>query len=246
MNKQSKLIILSGVTGLLGESYQKAFCELNEFKILTITKKEFMDIEAMRAWVAAIDFGAVTEILYLHCIGRFKFEDPSAPADNLNPLGIDVEVYESNADTFNRFSDLLVSCINSRLKNNELIKLKYCAFGSVSDKYQIPYWQSFTRAKNILRERMRSLVGFNGKITTTGLFINLSSVNTHNERGLRPGANREYWLDCDEIVRRTMSMVLDTKVDWAEIDIFKTNPNFNNYYQSHERILNTWRKEMVG
>ena len=112
----------------------------------------------------------------------------------------------------------------------------------MSDKYNIPFWASYTKAKNVLRAYLRA---FSDDGYLSALVVNVSTVDTGNENLLRPNADKTYWLKTEEIVSRVLPE-LDILTSYKEIDIIKKKPEFDEaYYSDHEAILKKWRQEIT-
>ncbi|PCI25094.1 hypothetical protein COB57_02650 [Candidatus Peregrinibacteria bacterium] len=239
-----KIVIISGASGSLGEGYLKHFSnELNFTSIglaRTETKNKINNVEYIycdlldeinvKNKINKINFEQYSEIIFIHPVGKFKFEYKN----NLNE--IDTQIYNSNVMTFINISNILSPLAERK-------KITFCCFGSVSDKYDVPYWRSYTQSKKELKRRIQEASENNNNIR--GVFINVSTVTTGNENKLRPFANKKYWLKPEKIVKMSLSEIISGKSQFIELDIFEPCPHFQDtYYLDHEAIYSKWEKEM--
>lgn len=239
-----KLVVVSGVTGSLGEAYLKHYRK-SENKVVGISRNQpetpFLDVQYLQSdlideqatnrSIRRIPLEDIADILLIHPVGKFKFEDDFTE--------IDQEVYASNVQTFTNLADALLECTNQAKPNITLV-----AFGSISDKYDVPFWKSYSESKNALRRYIHKLTDKEDNIR--GVFFNLSSVKTRNESNLRPFANTGYWLTPEEIVRRSVPE-LSSVENWKEVDIYNLSPDYSpEIYTDYSKVLERWTREMYG
>jgi short-subunit dehydrogenase len=244
MNKE--LFFITGASGKLGLSFISQL--KNDGKIVIgLVRKDF-EIEGVQLFRADLlnenqiltalknfDFSRFSTINLIHPVGKFKFEKTLVPIIDIDNDGIDDEVYQTNVLTLKS----IVKVLLSRLSSNQ--KLKVCAFASITDKHNIPFWTSYTKSKNIVRGYLKDLCVQN---YLHALMVNVSTVDTGNENLLRPNADKTYWLDSGEIVSQVLPELVHVS-SYKEIDLFKEKPDFDkNYYLDHEAILKKWEEEM--
>ena len=241
----TQLFIVTGASGRLGEAYIEALKKDGK-EVIGISRKpisskadkviqlDLLDRVQTKPVIQEIDLSGYTKIYLIHTVGKFKFEKGQEVLDN-DKDGIDDEVYATNVLTLkNLIEPLLIS-----VKNQKVI---ICAFASVSDRHDVPYWKSYTHSKNILRKYLQMLYDFE-KISAA-LMVNVSTIDTGNENTLRPFADKTYWLKSEEIVSKSLP-VLESLQAYAEIDVIKEKPNFDEkYYSDHSAILEKWHREM--
>lgn len=241
-----ELFVVTGASGKLGFCFIELLKKENK-TVLGLTRKDFeiagvqllkadlIDESQVSETLKTFNFSDFETVTLIHPVGKFKFEKDSSWIMDTDKDGIDDEVYATNVMTLKNIIKVLLTSLS---KNQ---KVKVCAFASVSDKHNIPYWNSYTRSKNIVREYLKELCKQNH---IYALMVNVSTVDTGNENLLRPNADKTYWLSPEEIVSQTL-FELASVSSYKEIDIFKEKPNFDqNYYLDHEAILKTWEKEM--
>lgn len=253
-----RLVIITGITGKLGEEYLGYFRKQNNSKCVSIVRRtpekmysnvdylfaDLLDLDVLRSELKKINFSDFDEVTLIHPIGMFKFEHSGKPEKDTNNDGIDDEIYSSNILTFTNLFGLLKSELGKVEGHPQLV---VCAFGSISDQYNIPFWNSYTRSKNLLRKKIKSSVVRCKNIKVKGVFVNVSTVDTGNERNLRPHADRHYWLTPKEIVDSSVEIIEKGRRSYTEINIYKENPDFNpTWYTNHENILDRWEKQMKG
>lgn len=247
-----KMILVSGASGALGKAYVEHYRRDAGVRCVALTRTpadiagveticaDLLDTNATRAAIAKLPLNDVGEITLIHTVGAFKFEEEGIAEHDADGDGIDDEVYASNVTTFEN----VVVPLLERLRQEKLsVRLTVCGFGSASDKYGVKYWQSYTRAKNMLREKLRSLTEESG-FDVRSIFVNVSTTDTGNENRLRPLADKTYWLSPQEIVERSVQAI-EVSLQWSEIEIIKPMPGFTpEYYRDSERILKKWKGEM--
>lgn len=247
--KHKKLAIISGATGSLGQAYLQILSKRGikciglsrkkpkkKRKSVTYLHSDLLDKFETKKALGGINIEEYGEVIVIHTVGKFKFEENKKPELDINGDGIDDFVFDSNIKTFENILNFLLKKIDKKSK------LTLCAFGSVSDKYEVPFWKSYTKSKNVLREIIKK---YSNNQNMRGVFVNVSTVDTKNENLLRPSASKKYWLTSEKIVQRTKKEIFNGKRKFIELDIFKPNPDFKkDYYLNHEEIFKKWKKEM--
>lgn len=242
MNK--RLVIISGVRGKMGNAFFNNFKELPHTTFIGLTSDknaeskvikqvDLFDKNKSKQFISDLNISDFQEVYYIHSIGVFLFEKKGLPNKDINKDGIDDFIYASNFESFQNFVKPLIKKINEKPNIHKPV-LTLCAFGSISDRYLVPWWQSYSKTKNILKAYMRELV--NGK--TRCLFINVSSTEKEGER---PLADKTYWLTCQEVADATMRALFDYNLYWQEVDIFKPNPKYySGFFLNHEKLKERW------
>ncbi len=250
-----KLAIITGITGKLGEAYLDYFKEQKNIQCIGFSRKNpkkkfenvryilanLLDKEKIFDELNKINLTVYEEVLFIHPIGMFKFEYTKKPEQDKNKDGIDDEIFSSNVLTFTNIFDFL----KKELRKIKKTTLTVCAFGSITDKYNIPYWNSYTKSKNFLRRIIKNSISKNKNLKIRGVFVNVSTTDTGNERILRKYGNRNYWLSPKEIVDSSIKTIEKRNKKYTEINIYKHNPKFNpTWYTNHDNVLERWEKEM--
>ena len=250
-----KLVIITGITGKLGAEYLKFFQFKKEYNCFVLARNKpiifennfdyhFADLlkseEVERAF-ADLDTKLYKEIIFIHPIGMFKFEKQGIPLLDKDLDGIDDEIFSSNVTTFLNVFKVLKGKMNKEKRFKT--KLTIFAFGSITHNYNIPFWQSYTKSKQYLKEIIKQDI--NEKLFRIRcIFVNVSTVDTGNERNLRPNADRSYWLTPKEIVKISLKYLKGNN-KWMEISIYKNNPKFDpTWYTNHENVLKRWQEQM--
>jgi len=238
-----KLIIVSGANGSLGEEYLKNFSNKSKFFSVGLSRRkpkktiknveyffsDLLDLKKLEKEIKQINFEQASEIIFIHPVGEFKFEDNSGKQ-------LDKQVYDSNVLTFINVANILLKYLE---KDKKLI---FCCFGSVSDKFDVPYWKSYTQSKKELKKIVKKL---SQSKNIRGVFVNVSTIFTGNENKLRPFADKTYWLKPRKIVEESIKEIIFGKSGFIEIDVFEPDPDFkNDYYLDHGSIYKKWKKEM--
>lgn len=178
-----------------------------------------------------LPFTGAQQVIVLHPVGKFKYE-------GIARHGYDDEVIASNLKTFTNVAEPLVL-----RQGGDFAKVAFCCFGSVSDKYQVPMWSSYSFAKNRLRDELYRQATFGGR---SALMVNTSSIATKNETRLRPKAQTTYWLSPDEVADATLEKLLAREEEsYREIDIVKRSPEWHEGYYEDKLVLHVkWLREM--
>ena len=253
------LAIVTGARGVVGREYLNILSNKPDTTCLAISRNkienlapeiiqlnlDLLDKSAVEKALADTSLSTIEEIIFIHSVGKFKFEQTGLPEIDLDKDGIDDEVYQTNIETFlNILRSLLPKIEQERMVGREL-NLALCGLGSISDKYQVAYWSSYTKAKNQLRSIIYNLIQEKPDYIR-GLFINVSTVDTENENELRPNADKTYWLKGSEIARASLPFIVGQKNgSWKQIDIFKKSPFFQDgYYKNLEGVRARWAEQM--
>jgi short-subunit dehydrogenase len=250
-----KLVIITGATGKLGAEYLKNFRFKKGYKCLVLVRNksitlennvdysfvDLLDQEEVKESLSNLDVKPYKEIIFIHPIGMFKFEREGIPLLDKNKDGIDDDIFASNVTTFLNVFKIVKDKIKKEA--NCKIKLTIFAFGSITHNYNIPFWQSYTKSKQYLKKIIKqNLEEKSFKIRC--IFVNVSTVDTGNERNLRPCADRSYWLTPQEIVKISLKYLRGNN-KWMEISLYKNNPNFDpTWYTNHENVLKRWQEQM--
>ena len=243
---KDKLFLVTGASGKLGSVFIQNLKKMGGNVVAFSRRKigakniaarvvNLLDKRAVMLSLDTIDFSAYAEIYLIHAVGKFKFQEHVADISDRDGDGIDDEVYATNVLTLKN----MLQCLLAYHPTGAPIKV--CAFASVSDKHDIPFWESYTKSKNIVRGYLKDLCD-SGRVQA--LVVNVSTVDTGNENNLRPKADKTYWLQPQEIVSKALPKLMDLS-GYEEIDIIKEKPNFDPaYYLNHEAILKKWKGEM--
>ena len=255
-----KLVVITGANGALGKAYIQKFSHIDDYKCVAVSRTkteskhenviyientDLLDAYKVKTEIdKKVPIAICDEILFIHPVGRFKFERWQRPEIDNDKDGIDDEVYASNCTTFLNVEEPL-SLFASQ--EGSIDDFAVCGFGSVSDRYKVPFWLSYSKAKDVLRQNISTLARQNGKnLKVRGVFINVSSVNTENENKLRPNADKTYWLSPSEIVDDSFDILTQKqRIRNVEMDVFKYIPGFDpEIYYSPQVVWDRWMHEM--
>ena len=250
----SRLVVITGVTGKLGEAYLRSLVRYRNLSCIGVARHNLpnskrarylyanlLNKPQVRKAVNSLDLRGFEEVILIHPVGMFKFEMFGFQGIDKNKDGIDDEVFASNVLTFLH----IFKALKQKVEKTKGLRFTACAFGSISDKYSIPFWKSYTKSKDFLRKVIQSVALNDKRKLTRGIFVNVSTTDTGNERNLRPHANRKYWLKPEEIVKTSLPLILKKKDIWNELNIHKPNPNFDpTWYTNHENVLKRWEMQM--
>ena len=255
------IVFITGAGGVVGHEYLHLFYRQPNVVCVAIARRDIHDLpsgvtllkldllnkEAVAKSLEQISLSDIGEIILVHSVGKFKFEPEGRPEIDTDGDGIDDEVYQTNIETFLNILRSLLPRIEQERQEGRELSLALCGLGSISDKYQVAYWSSYTKAKNVLRSIIYNLIQENPK-SVRGLFINVSTVDTDNENELRPFADKTYWLKAKEIANASLPFILgEESGSWKQMDIFKESPLFREgYYQDLAEIRRQWMAQKEG
>ncbi len=241
-----KLFIVTGASGELGRDFVRKLSEMGE-KVMAFSRKsqhiegaevyraDLLSEQEVFSTVSEINLSNYDEVYLIHAVGKFKFEESASSVQDLDKDGIDDEIYATNVLTLKNILKALLALCNPSTKVN------VCAFASVSDKHNVPFWNSYTQSKNITREYLKELCE---SPQIRALVVSVSTIDTGNENLLRPQADKTYWLQPHEIVSKALPELMSLST-FKEIEVIKEKPGFDTaYYFDHEAILKKWKEEM--
>jgi hypothetical protein len=246
--EKSDLVLIAGASRGIGKAFYEHYSSRDDVECVGISRSgidglvqcDLLDKDVIERTLNVFDWGKVKSLLYIHSVGFDKFEPDGKPEKGLdNGEGIDKEVYESNVETF--FN--IYSSLESKLKGS--IPVTYCCIGAVADRYEVPYWQSFTRSKDCLREHLMKECNAERK----AVFLNVGSTldETGNKFG-RVNADTTYWQNPDDLVAKSVPLIDNMKhieKKYVEADFFEFNPNYTpDYFTNHEKLYETWQKDL--
>lgn len=234
-----ELAIVSGAGGSLGRAYLEAYRSAGRECAGVARSGGDVSVDLLNGAAAeqalrSLPLERYDHIVLVHAVGAFRFEE-HGPAVDANHDGVDDDVYASNVITF----ESLLRPLCARAAG----ELVLCGFGSISEGYHVPWWASFSSAKEDLYARMRETVA-SGEGRIQGRYVRLGSMDTDHEQQLRPHADRRYWLQPREVVDATLPL-LDSRIPWLEADLYKPFPGFDpGYYRNQAAVREKWRREM--
>ncbi len=249
--EDERVIVIAGINGDIGKELAQRLMEHGKlYGISRSAKKsglEYTHIQAdfLKPEELAFAFESVTpakELIYLHLIGVFRFEDRNHPIVDRDKDGIDDETFTTNVTTFRNVKQSL----SNYLAQNPSSRLRIIGVGSSSDLYDLPFWRSFTHSKNELRKEFRLIYGnpqTYGRVSA--LTINVSTVSGKQLSTERPYISREFCLSPQEVAEQSMPYILDTKPSFLEISLIKPHPSFTDpEFLELENVRQRWYKDM--
>jgi len=258
----SRLVIVTGASGAVGNSFVEHFLQETNTNCVAISRSQMettalncqvdlLDTQATQATINQLELEGVTDAVLIHGVGKFKYESECDSASvGTTQDEVDDEVFSSNYHTFVNVAEPLIAKLSQEHHRGSKTSLALCAFGSITDKYKIPFWRSYTYAKDSLRDYIKKLAKskeWQGLIR--GRFINVSTTDTGNENQLRPCATAEekkYWLKPEKIVKQSVAQLEKLTPLWQEIDVYEPLPGFDphTYYNNYDQIQNKWERQM--
>ena len=246
--EKNQFVIISGARRGIGKAFADYYRSRENTIVIGIgrsdkaglTPLDLLDEPAVNKFVNQLDINKVKNIVYMHAVGIDKFEPDAKPHIDRDGDGIDDEVYASNVTAFLNLADPLIK------KTNQLkTPMTIVTIGSISDIYGVPYWQSFSKSKNIVRKYLKSVTEGNVKSIT----LNVSStLDEDNNKYGRSNADVTYWQTAQELVDKSIGSIEGMKTldsTYAEIDFYKHNPNFKqDYFTNLPKLFSIWQRDM--
>lgn len=247
-DETQKLVLISGASRGIGKAFADYYRTQKNTEVIGIgrsekkglTQLDLLDEVKTNEFVNNLDLSRTGEIVYMHAVGIDKFEPDGKPQIDQDGDGIDDEVYSSNVTAFMNLAEPLIE----KVKQTKT-PMTICNVGSISDIYGVPYWQSFSRSKNLVRKYLKSLALPNIKSIT----LNVSSTLDEDGRKYgRVNADTTYWQSAQELLTKSIGTVegmreLDSA--YAEFDFYKHNPNFRpDHFTNLPRLFTLWQRDM--
>jgi NADP-dependent 3-hydroxy acid dehydrogenase YdfG len=258
-SNKKRIIIVTGASGVVGQEYVEYFSQQPHTTCVAVSRRDLgyqcenttsviVDLlhkQEVEHAFGSLNFSEIDEVVFIHPVGKFKYEENGIPEIDLDGDGIDDDIYKTNVETFTNVLRVLVPNIEEERQNGRDVHLALCGLGSISDKYQVKYWSSYTKAKDVLRSIVYTLVQERSEYVR-GLFVNVSTVDTKNENELRSSADKSYWLEADELVRSSIPFLLhEIAGSWKQVDIFRESPYFREgYYEDWTLVRKAWQEQM--
>jgi len=246
MNKQT-LVIIPGASKGIGQTFLNHYKKQENTKVIGINrtgiagqKLDLMNEDATYEFVKNLDLSQTANIIYLHSVGIMKFEPEGKPHIDRDHDGIDDEVHASNYLTLVNLVEPLIE------KTNKLnVPMTLCNIGSLSDIHAVPYWQSFSRTKNKVRQFCKTIREKN----ISSLVLNVSTT-VDNKEALygRTQADMEYKQSTQELLEKSINIIdgfHKKGIAYAEFDFYKHNPAFRtDHYTNLPKLYAQWAKDM--
>lgn len=259
--QKKKLVIITGVTGAIGNAFLAKYSreentviygisrkaeDVNEF-VNTQTGKFFpstfiCDLGSLREekileFVNKIDFEIFESVTYIHLLGLYPFEVDKFGKfyveNDKDGDGINDTVLELSYRVFKFFNDSIIKKVDKIGISFESI-----TFGSLADEHRPLVHQSWWRVMQMTSDYMKKLS------TNHGMhLIKISSVTCTHEIITRPhvfiqtDADMKYWLLPHEITNRFFAQIEKDKIDkfkgYHEYQIYNIKPDFDpEYYEN--------------
>lgn len=261
--QKKKLVVISGITGAIGNAFlakysrddntviygisRKAesvgcFVDPKTSKLFTstfITNIGDLDQKCIGNFIDQINFKEFESVIYIHCLGLYPFEIDShgkpCIENDKDGDGINDDVLKLSHRVFKMF----VNGFADKAKANN-VRFGTLIMGSLADTHKPLVHQSWWRVMEMTKEFM----GKNSKDIGMNM-INISSVVCSHEIITRPNvftqtdADMKYWLLPHEIPDRFFADIkrkgLDIFSGYREFEFYNTKPDFNpHYYENYK------------
>ena len=199
-----------------------------------------MDVNKVNDFVKNLSLDGLSRIIYFHSVGIDKFEPKGIPHRDFDNDGIDDDVLKSNYLYFKHLAEPLLDRVSK-----EGIPTTICNIGSISDVFEVPYWQSFYKSKNKVRQFCKSI---NTEFIKS-VFLNVSSTldETGNKYD-RKYADTTYWQTTSELLSKSFDLIENFQTSpssYAEFDFYKHNPSFRkDYFTNLPNLYSLWQRDL--
>lgn len=261
--QKKKLIVISGITGAIGNAFLAKYSREDNTVIYGISRKaesieSFIDPKTGKLFTSTfianigeldqkcignfinkINFAEFESIIYIHALGLYPFEIDShgklSVENDKDGDGINDTVLELSHRVFKMFVNTFS---DNALKNN--VRFGTLIFGGIADVHKPLAHQSWWRVMEMTKEFM----GKNSQNIGMNV-INISSVVCSHEIVTRPhvftqtDADMKYWLLPQEIPDRLFVEIkrknLDIFSGYREFEFYNTKPDFDpHYYENYK------------
>jgi hypothetical protein len=236
--------IITGAQGDLGQEFIKILKEYipsnnifgihrrplteDEEKGIKYLQVDILDQERLLDEIKQLDLQGHNKIVLIHAMGKFKLEMDR----DINNSAVDPDVLTSNYQSAQNIIDVFMKISFS--------SILFIAFSSIVEKYKFPYFYSYDEAKR----RLKNFLISKSSESFESIVFNISTLNTAQERKLRPFAeDMQYWLNSEELVKYCFKYILEiTNMNYAEVNIYIDRKDFNekNFVSDHK---NRWLRE---
>lgn len=242
------LVLIAGASRGIGKTFADHYEAREDTSVIRLgrsnkpglTLLNLLDDPLVNKFVEQLDLGPFSEIVYMHAIGIDKFEPDAKPHIDRDGDGIDDEIYATNVTAFLNMAEPLIEKTRQTKKPMTIVNI-----GSISDTYDVPYWRSFSKSKNMVRKYLKSITADNVKSITLNIG---STLDENNHTYGRTNADITYWQTAQELVVKSISSIDGMgKIDspYVEIDFYKRNPNFKpDYFTNLPKLFATWQRDM--
>jgi NADP-dependent 3-hydroxy acid dehydrogenase YdfG len=251
MNKET-LCLVTGATGEVGREFVDQLAPdyptvaLARRPIATFKNQpeeyqgglDFMDAEGTKRAIGKIINARrerISRIVLIHPVGNFKYEDRQAE----EPWQMDPVVHDTNVTTFENVARALMEV-------DPEIAITMVMLASVTDQYDIPMFRSYREANAMQRALIRKWI--RQKANTSGVSLDLGTIDVKSENDLRPNANRKFWLSAEELVKQTCDPIMQTTPGkLTRVELLKAPAGIDphkGYYPHLEKVMHNWQAGM--
>jgi len=247
-----ELVIISGITGALGNSLLSEYGRKKNTIIYGISRQaedisKFLDSKTKKLYTSTIifslkkldkknydsfidliDFSKFSKIIYIHALGVYPFE--------INEKGEHFVRNDKDGDGIDDRCQFLsygvFSFVVSKILDSTKLPFQVGIFGGLADKHKPLVHQSWWKTLEKTKDYMKSI---NRKKVCMYVF-NISSVICTHEIITRPyvfiktDANLRFWLSPEEISKKVVRKLRKNKTGYFEHEIFHIKPDFDKEY----------------
>ncbi len=251
MNKEenyNQLVVISGASRGIGKYFLQHYSDREDSKTIGISRTnnnphivslDLYDANATKQFIENMPLEGLERMIFIHSIGIDKFEPYGTPHIDKDNDGIDDEVYATNVATFMNIAKPLIEKTSKKD-----IPLNIINIGSISDKYNVLFWQSFSKSKNIVRDYIKT----DNHQNVRGMFLNVSTVLADNELYARKLADTKYWIPVDTLIKNAVPYIDNfnsQNIKFMELDFFNHSPHYTtDYYTNLPNLYRVWQRDM--
>lgn len=255
---KKKLVIISGITGALGNSLLAHYARQDHTVVYGISRKakplkNFINLKTNKLFdstlifslkeikeknyskfVNLIDFDKFSEVNYIHSLGIYPFE--------INEEGVHIVENDENKDGINDLVELLsydiFRWLTSKIISSTKLPFQAGIFGGLADKHKPTAHRSWWIIFEKTREYMKSIKEKNVRMH----IFNISSVICTHEILTRPfvfiktDANPKYWLSSEEVTKKVSQEFGKKGEGYFEHELFHIKPEFDKEHYKNKKF----------
>lgn len=243
-----KLIIITGVTGSMGQEFLRKYLlepdtliygisrrgiDISDFQLLPthhlIVNVDLSNNKEIQSFITKIPKLEYESVSYFHLVGEFKTELNSKGEVVIknNVEDMDSTVRSLVADAYEY---MISTIVESSLVS--VSKINVISFGSLADPHKLDCFQSFWKSREIVKKFSQSI---HEKYRNVHFYLfNTSTLCAADEMLERPfifgtPVNPQFWITPHDLIER-VSGHLSSEIGFVERDIYVPNPYFKEDY----------------
>lgn len=198
---------------------------------------DLLNLNATARMVESLSLSSYEKIIWVHAVGKFKFEPKGLPEIDHDQDGIDDEVFHGSYGTFQSLYETMSTHLPSRIHS-----FTFGLLGSVSTDYSPFHYSSYTKTMEQLSAYAQIELARDARRVTNGVYIKISSLKVNNP-SREFDKKSQYLLEPAEVVARSAPYLEHPTSPWRELRILKPDPDFDiSWYTNPSRVEERWKE----